>query len=212
MKKCCLIGLILVSIGNYAGGKESSDLGCELREHLQGTKWQWDGGGGEFIMFSKGASTCGEWSLAKDGLIVSWDAIDTRTVLLSLVRGRTNDLLAVLVFNGDMTSYTGFAFKGGVRLKQNIRLQPERSGAPQPQHRTSVAKECRVNMLLLAAAREQAQLYYNLPFMDVPQDKVAKFSDYPMDSLVCPADGTYTWRTNSGHPVCSVHGEFTYDQ
>lgn len=65
----------------------------------------------------------GGWT--RRGLITRWDVIDRRTVLLRIERGRTRDLCALLVFDEEISSYDGFNYHGGARLKASAQLHIE---------------------------------------------------------------------------------------
>ncbi len=124
MSVIALMGLLAA---NVASAVESADPCRPLREHLRGTKWQWDGGGGEVVTFADSGYVEHEgWN--KRGLITRWDVVDRRTVLLRIERGRSHDLYAVLKFDDDMTSYNGFNFHGGARLKTSLRWSTEDTG------------------------------------------------------------------------------------
>jgi hypothetical protein len=111
---------LLLSVAS-AGMARQVDPGRELRLRLRGTRWQWDGAGGEVIVFGDNGYIEHEGWACRD-LITRWDVIDRRTVLLRIERGREQDLYSVLVFNEDMTSYGGFNFHGAARLKASTRL------------------------------------------------------------------------------------------
>ena len=115
-----LIAFTVLLAADYATAVEPPDPGRELRNRLRGTKWQWDGGGGEAVTFAdNGYVENVGWD--RRGLITRWDVIDKRTVLLRIERGRAHDLYAVLTFNRDMTSYQAFNFHGGARLRTSKR-------------------------------------------------------------------------------------------
>ena len=122
-----VIALMVVLAANVASVAESADHCRPLREYLRGTKWQWDGDGGEAVTFADtGYVENVGWD--KRGLITRWDVIDKRTVLLRVERGRTHDLYAVLTFNRDMTSYHAFNFHGGARLQTSKRWSKADTG------------------------------------------------------------------------------------
>jgi hypothetical protein len=122
-----LVALSLLLPASWAGAAEEDDPGHELREHLRGTTWQWDGGGGEVVVFGDNGYVDHEgWT--QRGLVTRWDVIDKRTALLRIERGRADDLYAVLVFKDDLSSYEGFNFHGGARLKTSTRLQKKGDG------------------------------------------------------------------------------------
>ena len=125
-----LPALSLVLLASWTGAARQDDPGRELRKHLRGTKWQWDGGGGEIVVFGDNGYV-GHEGWTRRGLITRWDAIDKRAVLLRIERGRTRDLYAVLTFNDKTTAYDGFNFHGSSRLKTSTRLHTETSGPNQ---------------------------------------------------------------------------------
>ncbi|MHC4596960.1 MAG: LamG domain-containing protein [Planctomycetota bacterium] len=116
-----LVALSVLLLAGSVRAAEQGDAGRELRRHLRGTKWQWDGGTGETVVFGdNGSVETDGWT--RRGLITRWEAVDRRTVLLQVVRGRPQDLYALLVFDNDMSSYDGFNFCGGTRLNASTQL------------------------------------------------------------------------------------------
>ena len=101
--------------GQSCGSRE------ELKEHVTSFLWQWDGDVGEKIIFNgNGYIEHPGWT--RRGLVTKWEVIDRRTVLLEIESGRSRDLYAVLVFSEDMSSFEGFNFHGGARLRKSISL------------------------------------------------------------------------------------------
>lgn len=129
-----MIAFTVLLAANYATAAKPPDPGRELRDHLRGTKWQWDGGGGEAVTFAdNGYVENVGWG--KRGLITRWTVIDKRTVLLRIERGRTRDLHAVLMFNRRMTSYDAFNFHGGARLQTSKRWSKADTGPTKSMYR-----------------------------------------------------------------------------
>ena len=111
---------VLLSVAS-ASAANSLDPGRELRRHLRGTMWQWDGAGGEVVVFADDGYMRHEgWT--DRHLVTRWDVIDRRTVLLTVESGRAQDLYSILVFNEDMTSFDGFNFHGETRLEASTQL------------------------------------------------------------------------------------------
>jgi len=94
----------------------------DLRKHIEGALWQWDGGHGEKILFGKdGYIQHPGWTAR--GLVTKWTIVDCRTVLLEVEKGRTNDVYAVLLFSNDCSSYAGYNFLKGYRLRLGRRIE-----------------------------------------------------------------------------------------
>jgi hypothetical protein len=116
-----LVTVLLLSGCQTVSSPPQPATGQELREHLLGTRWQWDGTAGEIITFKEdGFIECKEWT--RRGLFTSWVVIDRRTVLLTIERGRDNDRYAVLTFNDDMSAFNGFDFHRAGKLATSRRL------------------------------------------------------------------------------------------
>ena len=101
---------------------QDHDSGKQLKEHIADSLWQWDGDGGEKIFFN-GNGYVENQSWTSRQLVTRWETIDRRTVLLEIESGRTQDLYAVLVFSEDLSSFNGFNFHGGSRLKKSLPLE-----------------------------------------------------------------------------------------
>jgi len=86
-------------------GKSRSD---EIEKKIKGTVWTW---GEETLQFRPdGAAINPVWTA--QGLVTTWSAIDGRTVLLYIERGRGHDRYAILTFSPNMDTYSGFGFEG----------------------------------------------------------------------------------------------------
>jgi hypothetical protein len=79
-----------------------------LRENLVGSVWNM--GDGMMTLKPDGYATQPQWD--RDGFLITWEAIDRRTVLLAVVRGRDNNRLAVFSLSDDLTELTGYGFNG----------------------------------------------------------------------------------------------------
>ncbi len=98
------------------------DSGKQLKEHITNSLWQWDGDGGEQIIFNgNGYIEHQGWTSRR--LVTRWEAIDRRTILFEIDSGRKRDVYAVLVFSENLSSFDGFNFHGGSRLKRSLRLE-----------------------------------------------------------------------------------------
>ena len=104
------------------GGQQPSAT-ADLRQRLAGTRWQWcwqGYDGREAIVFgADGYVQNDNWD--RWGLVTRWEAIDGRTVLLTIEKGRYNDLYAVLTFAPDLSSYEGRDFHSGrIRTSRQV--------------------------------------------------------------------------------------------
>jgi hypothetical protein len=83
----------------------------DLRKYLIDTVWTWDEG----LRFkADGYVEQKQWTSA--GLVTKWEAIDRRTVLLWIEKGREENRYAVLTFSEDLSELRGFDFNGKDRL------------------------------------------------------------------------------------------------
>lgn len=99
----------------------------ELRQYLNNTLWQWDGDGGETVFFNENGGVENDgWT--KRHLITRWEVIDRRTVLLKIERGRSRDLYAILTFKEDLSSFDGWNFHGGSRIKVSYEIKDWQAG------------------------------------------------------------------------------------
>ncbi len=125
MKMLALVSIAMLVVLQPAVGGEDNDPACELRAHVTNTQWQWDGDRGETIVFRENHYIEHEgWT--KRGLITRWEAIDRRTILLKIERGRPGDLYAILVFKSDLSAFDGFNFHGS-RLLASHKTEVKRS-------------------------------------------------------------------------------------
>ena len=117
----------------------ASEQDYELNQHIRGTKWQWDGNGGEVVVFAANGYIEHEgWT--QRGLVTRWEVIDKRTVRLTIERGRTQDKYAFLIFNDDITSYGGINFHRGDKLHTSTRLDNGTTTASVNQTNSNVAQ------------------------------------------------------------------------
>jgi hypothetical protein len=83
----------------------------DLQKHLSDSVWAWDDG---LKLNADGSTEQRAWQAAR--LVTRWEAVDRRTVVLWIERGRDSNRTATLVFNEEMTEATGFGFDGA-RIK-----------------------------------------------------------------------------------------------
>lgn len=76
----------------------------DLKRFLSGTEWQWGPG---IKLKPDGYFSHPEWD--RDFLI-RWEAIDRRTVLLVVEKGRDHNRYAILTFAEDLTEFRGYDF------------------------------------------------------------------------------------------------------
>ncbi|VTS00839.1 unnamed protein product [Gemmata massiliana] len=81
-----------------------------LQAYLANTSWTW----GNCRLKANGYVENKGWDSA--GLVTRWEAIDRRTVLFSIEKGRDVNRLAVLVFNEELTEFQGIDFNGKDRI------------------------------------------------------------------------------------------------
>lgn len=79
----------------------------DLQKYLINTVWAW----GNMTFKADGSAEVSEWA----GFVVAWDAVDRRTVVIRVQKGRDRDKVAVVTFNEEITEAHGFAF-GGEKL------------------------------------------------------------------------------------------------
>lgn len=91
----------------------------DLRKALAGTRWTW--GNDRLQLMADGDVQMAEWTAR--GLVTRWRAVDRRTVLFVIARGRPNDRTAVLTFNEDLTGYDVTAGFEGNPYLGNRRLE-----------------------------------------------------------------------------------------
>jgi hypothetical protein len=87
----------------------------DLKEFLAGTEWAW---GLSFRFKPDGYVENANWTMR--GLVTRWEAIDHRTVVLVVERGRDQNRYAILTFSSDLTEFSGFDFesKGYIEPKK----------------------------------------------------------------------------------------------
>ncbi|WP_020475300.1 hypothetical protein [Zavarzinella formosa] len=79
----------------------------DLKKFLAGTQWEW-GGDGDITLKADGYVDQPRWTTM--GLVTQWEAIDRRTVLLTIEKGRNHNLLSVLSISENLDSYSARAF------------------------------------------------------------------------------------------------------
>jgi hypothetical protein len=85
------------------------DTKVELARYMEGTEWAWSDKASLFLQ-PDGVAVQPEW--IKSGLATKWTAIDRRTIVLTVVKGRNNDKICVLTFNEELTEMDGIGFEG----------------------------------------------------------------------------------------------------
>jgi hypothetical protein len=101
---------------------EENLAGKELQSQLANTHWQWDGPFGEEIVFKDDGNVEQEgWT--QRGLVTGWRAIDRRTVLFTIEKGRNRDRYAVLTFDQGVSTFEGFNFSGGSKIRPSGRIK-----------------------------------------------------------------------------------------
>src|SRR5262245_14688589 len=106
-------------------GAPRADTKQDLQRRLAGSQWEWTGGG----LTLKHDGTA---ELPRSGageLAARWEAIDRRTAVLLIERGRADDRLAVLQFSEELGELGGYGFDGR-RLFTRKRL--DAGAAPLP--------------------------------------------------------------------------------
>lgn len=87
----------------------------DLRKFLSGSQWEW--GPKENLTLKPDGDAHNPGWVTREGWSTRWDAVDRRTIVLVIVKGRNTDRLAVLVFSEDLASFDGFGFDSG-RLRK----------------------------------------------------------------------------------------------
>ena len=94
----------------------------DLKKQIQGTSWQWCGQDNDAITFGpNGRIIKSDWQ--QRGLETKWDVIDDNTVLLTITKGRPNDLHATLVFNDKRSEFSGDNFHRGDRIPASKKIK-----------------------------------------------------------------------------------------
>ncbi|HMO41601.1 MAG TPA: hypothetical protein PKE17_19470 [Saprospiraceae bacterium] len=90
----------------------------DLRKSISGTTWAWHGNKNDLIRFlDNGTIEKPDWQ--KRGLETKWEVIDDNSVLLTVVKGRTTDLHATLMFNNKRNSFTGQDFHKDGKISES---------------------------------------------------------------------------------------------
>jgi hypothetical protein len=89
----------------------------DLQRYLAGTVWEWDGA---LVLRPEGYVEQKEW--AKNGIVLRWEALDRRTAIMILEKGRDDNKTCVMTFSEDLTEFRGYGFKGE-RLPASKRKQ-----------------------------------------------------------------------------------------
>lgn len=80
-----------------------------LQEYLVGTKWWWNGNKTwEMTFKADGTVEMGDWT--RKGLVTGWRVVNPKEVRLTILRGRTTNKVATLVFADDRESFSGTDF------------------------------------------------------------------------------------------------------
>lgn len=80
----------------------------DLKHFLDDTAWAW--GDGDMVLRWGGGVEHAGWT--KAGLATRWVAIDRRTALLVIEKGRDTNKVAVLMFADDLSGFRGVGFDG----------------------------------------------------------------------------------------------------
>ena len=81
---------------------------AHLQKFLEDTVWNW--GDGDLQLRWDGRAEHAGWN--KAGLVTRWAAVDRRTVVLRVEKGRDHSVLAVLTFSDDLAGFRGLGFDG----------------------------------------------------------------------------------------------------
>lgn len=108
-----------IAVRNEREGVEE-EIGGNLspkNNFLTDTVWQWGGlQGNETVQFRRDGTVYNEgWN--NRGLVTGWENKGGGVVLLTILKGRSNQLHAILVFAPDRRSYTGTSFEGKIITK-----------------------------------------------------------------------------------------------
>lgn len=86
-----------------------------LHRYIAGSAWTW----GDMRFKPTGHVEVKDWDAR--GLVTRWEAVDRRTVLLIIEKGRDQDRYAVLTFNEELTEFRGYDFNGKDRIPASKR-------------------------------------------------------------------------------------------
>jgi len=90
----------------------------QLQRFLIGTKWEW---GADTLELTRDG-TVREANWVSRGLVTRWEAIDRRTVLLTITSGRDDNRLALLRFDENLMHHDAISFEGG-KVPNNRRVK-----------------------------------------------------------------------------------------
>lgn len=104
-----------------------------LQEFLVGTKWWWNGSKSWELTFKRdGTVDQPDWT--RKGLVTGWRVTNPREVRLTILKGRTTNKTAQLVFADDRESFTGIDFGGKHAVAKSERIkEPEAVVATKPE-------------------------------------------------------------------------------
>ena len=83
---------------------------AELQNVLEGTYWEWDAE--PLVLQAKGVVRQKGWEKSRLG--VQWEAIDRRTVVMEIIRGRDRERVAILKFTEALDAFSGYDFDNRV--------------------------------------------------------------------------------------------------
>jgi hypothetical protein len=89
----------------------------DLKRFLSGTEWLWPDSGENAIIKFKADGYVGNVDWENRGFLMKWEAIDRRTVLLFIEKGRPHNRYAIYCFSEDLTEFTGYDFETFERFK-----------------------------------------------------------------------------------------------
>lgn len=89
-----------------------------LKKVLMGTRWNW--GNKPLVFQADGYANHPDWDSTRSA--TRWEAIDRRTVVLIVERGRGNDRYAILEFSEKLDEYKGYGFDNAARLTTSKRF------------------------------------------------------------------------------------------
>ncbi len=79
----------------------------DLKQYLGNTTWAVDM---DFTLKPDGSTTQKNWE--SRGLVVRWEVVDRRTIVLFITKGRNSNLTATYTFSEDLSEFHGFQFDG----------------------------------------------------------------------------------------------------
>ena len=78
----------------------------DLEETLAGTKWHWQGRP-DFLLELRADGTFALDAWAKQGIEAEWEATGPKEVTVTVTSRKFHNLTATLIFDADLTSFTG---------------------------------------------------------------------------------------------------------